>query len=167
MREQSATRRELEEKMRALIPSRLADAASSEPRCRRRRVRRPGVGLPLGLAPRAPQASKEHELILRRLLRVVFRLSILRAWSRREARWLWITAGVLVVRFVQRSSERRRSRNRRRGDVSDPELREGERVMLIDAKDRRYLVTLRAGPRSTPTRASSSTTTSSERRRGR
>lgn len=31
MREQSATRRELEEKMRALIPSRLADAASSNP----------------------------------------------------------------------------------------------------------------------------------------
>ncbi len=29
--------------------------------------------------------------------------------------------------------------------MSDPELREGERVMLIDAKDRRYLVTLRDG----------------------
>ncbi len=61
------------------------------------------------MAPRASQASEEHALILRRLLRVAFRLSILRAWSRREARWLWITAGVLVARQIQRSLERRRA----------------------------------------------------------
>jgi hypothetical protein len=48
-------------------------------------------------------------LILRWLLRAAFRLSILRAWSRREARWLWITAGVLAVRLLQRSAERRRA----------------------------------------------------------
>ena len=46
-------------------------------------------------------------------------------------------------------------------------LQAGERILLVDAKERRYLITLRPGPPSTPTWASSTTTPRSGPRRDR
>ncbi|MFI5035274.1 MAG: hypothetical protein ACHQFZ_03610 [Acidimicrobiales bacterium] len=48
-------------------------------------------------------------MILRRLLRLALRASVLRAWTQRSGRWLLVAGGVALLRLAHRVSGRSRA----------------------------------------------------------
>jgi hypothetical protein len=110
--EQSATRRELEASIRALLPERgtlggldtsqaLAQAHSGRGglgRCRH--------GLPVGANQGTPGPQEAPPLILRRLLRIVATTSLVRAWTKKSPKWLSVVLGLVLFRFIGARSAR-------------------------------------------------------------
>ncbi len=148
VREQSATRQQLEASIRALLPSEeeideMTPSKNSDGVDGRRRGHHDR--LRLGPLPGSSGTQEEGVLILKRVFGLATASALAKAWEKKSLevalarRRRWCSFSFFDSRAARKPSPKKVDQ------MSAAELKLGERVMLIDAKDRHYLITLREG----------------------
>ena len=126
----------------AAEPELIADVVQVHDR--RRRIRRPGHRVRLGLVPRSTRAARGPRCCVE-LFRVAVAGALGRACAQKSHAWLYLALGLSLLRVVDLRAASLAPTGQAGALVSGSLLAAGERVMLIDAKDRHYLITLTEG----------------------